>query len=425
MATLRNRLVPDTTGMAGWGLPEWQSPHGSIDAVVHTASHEVIEGMVRTGASFKGALASGIDFSRDVACIMGIPFDLVDMESAAATVRETAAARRPCAIATANVNWIVSAREDAAFRDSILTSQACLIDGMPILWLGKLLGLPVRGRVSGAGLFERLCQKGAGPKLRVFLFGGPDGTAELACERINQMDGGVECVGWDSPGFGAMESLSDDERLARINSAGADFLIVALGASRGQAWIQRNQHRLNAPVISHLGAVVNFAAGTLKRAPTWVQQIGMEWAWRIKEEPKLWRRYAADAKALASMLFTRALPLLAQRITEPFAGNRARPHCVASQAGHAVRLKLSGSWSRADAGQLRTPFHGAAAANTDVTVDLNEVSRLDATSMGKLLLLYGHQRAIERPLFVVGASKSLRRQFAWHGAEFLLEPQAS
>jgi len=97
-------------------------------------------------------------------------------------------------------------------------------------------------------------------------------------------------VGSMDPGFGTVESMSTDETLAEINRHNIDVIIVSLGAGKGQAWIEANRHKLNAPIISHLGAVINFFAGTVHRAPQWVQKQGLEWCWRILQEPSLWKR---------------------------------------------------------------------------------------------------------------------------------------
>lgn len=99
--------------------------------------------------------------------------------------------------------------------------------------------------------------------------------------------------------------MSAPELLAQINATGAHFLVVSLGAQKGQAWIVQNMEQLTIPVISHLGAVVNFVAGEVNRAPMWMRKVGLEWLWRIKEEPSLWRRYAADAWLVSRILFKR------------------------------------------------------------------------------------------------------------------------
>lgn len=248
---------------------------------------------------------------RDLVHLLGLPFDRVTMDDAVRQVLEAVRTRRRLFLSTPNLNFLVAAQRDPAFRASVLDSDLSLADGMPLVWMSRLLGTPLPERVAGSSLFERLRDEprpaGVDP-IRVYFFGGPPGAAEAAARRLNGQGGGMVCVGFESPGFGTVEDMSGEEVIARINAAGADFLVVALGAEKGQAWIQRNRSRLQAPVLSHLGAVVNFAAGTVSRAPVWMQRAGLEWVWRVKEEPRLWRRYAGDARALASLLLRRVLP---------------------------------------------------------------------------------------------------------------------
>ncbi|MCD8512378.1 MAG: WecB/TagA/CpsF family glycosyltransferase, partial [Nitrincola sp.] len=103
------------------------------------------------------------------------------------------------------------------------------------------------------------------------------------------------------PGRGDVASMSTPEIIEKINLSQADFLVVSLGAKKGQAWILHNLDKIQVPVVSHLGAVVNFVAGTVKRAPKVWQKLGLEWLWRIVEEPYLWKRYASDGFAALKM----------------------------------------------------------------------------------------------------------------------------
>jgi N-acetylglucosaminyldiphosphoundecaprenol N-acetyl-beta-D-mannosaminyltransferase len=224
---------------------------------------------------------------RDLHWILGLPFDAVTLQEAVDRVRAAAKNRTPLFISTANLNFLIASQKDEAFRDSVIHSDLSLADGMPIIWMAKLLNLPIHERVAGASLFDALRYQplNAGERpLRIYFFGGPDGVAQRAHEAINQDSGSMECCGYMSPGFGSIEEMSTLEILHQINATEADFVVVSLGAKKGQAWIERNRTLLNAPVISHLGAVVNFVAGTVQRAPIWVQRIGAEWVWRIKEE---------------------------------------------------------------------------------------------------------------------------------------------
>ncbi len=247
------------------------------------------------------------NFQRDVYCILGLPFDAIDMAGTVCQVRDAAAQRTPCFLSTPNLNFAIGSRSDGAFRDSVIHSNLVVADGMPLVWIARLLDVPIRERVSGSTLFETL-RGGSGKPLSVYFFGGPNGAAEAACQRLRQEGGGLTGAGYDSPGFGSVADMRSDEIIQRINASGADFLLVALGARKGEAWIEHNRARITVPVISHLGAVVNFVAGRVHRAPVWMQHIGLEWLWRIKEEPALWRRYFADGLALLLVLVTRVIP---------------------------------------------------------------------------------------------------------------------
>ncbi len=251
------------------------------------------------------------DFSRPVHCLLGLPFDAVDMAGAEHRLLAAKETGERCFLSTPNLNFVVACLGDEAFRESVIQSDLSVADGMPLVWVARLLGIPIRERVAGSGLFERLysAQATAERKVAVFYFGGEAGRAELACKTTNEEATGSICVGAIDPGFIPVESMSREEWIERINESGADFLVVALGARKGQAWIMRNRDRLMVPLISHLGAVVNFVAGSVSRAPVTMQRAGLEWLWRIKEEPDLWRRYFHDGLALLKLLTTRQLPL--------------------------------------------------------------------------------------------------------------------
>ena len=96
------------------------------------------------------------------------------------------------------------------------------------------------------------------------------------------------------------ENISDPALLDQINGSKADFLLVALGAQKGQAWLMANRHKLTVPIVSHLGATLNFLAGTVRRAPAGLQRLGLEWLWRIAQEPYLAARYLMDGTHLCS-----------------------------------------------------------------------------------------------------------------------------
>jgi N-acetylglucosaminyldiphosphoundecaprenol N-acetyl-beta-D-mannosaminyltransferase len=289
------------------------------------------------------------DFERNVHCLLGLPFDAVDLSHSEALLREAIATRTRCFLSTPNLNFLIACQRDAAFRLSVINSNLVVADGMPIVWLARLLRIPIRQRVAGSTLFEKLCVNASGPKIRTYFFGGQEGVAKGANLRMNAQDWAMRSVGHTFPGFGSVEAMSAPAIIASINASEADFLVVSLGARKGQAWIQHNLAVLNAPVISHLGAVVNFVAGSIRRAPAAFQMLGLEWLWRIKEEPQLWRRYWEDGLGALRLLVDRVLPGLintffAQR--KPSMEQLQTIHVAMTDDAHSIFLV--GSWRAAN-----------------------------------------------------------------------------
>jgi N-acetylglucosaminyldiphosphoundecaprenol N-acetyl-beta-D-mannosaminyltransferase len=361
------------------------------------------------------------DFGREVHCLLGLPFDAVDLAGAEARIRSAASTGARCFLSTPNVNFLINSRMDPAFRMSVINSDLSVADGMPVVWLARLLGIPIPGRVAGASLFESLRSRGAG-RLSVYFFGGPDGTGEVAWRKLAaEEDSGLKCVGFTSPGFGSVEEMSRDELIERINAARPDLLVVALGARKGQAWIERNRARLNAPVISHLGAVLEFAAGAARRAPAWVQIAGLEWLWRIKEQPALWRRYFADGIALAQLFFTRVLPYAwYQRRNAPDGLQHAGAGLETLEEHRRGLVRLRGAWTRANLARLRRCCHHAALAGKDLRLDLGEVTYVDSAFVGLLMVVEAHQRRLGRRLVLLPVAEPVRRVIRYCCAEYLL-----
>ena len=368
-----------------------------------------------------GSVVLPPDFSRDVYCLFGLPFDAVTLGEAERRIRNAAEQRIPCFLSTPNLNFLIACQTDAAFRDSVIHSDLSVADGMPVVWLARLLGIPIRERVAGSTLFERLRQD-TGRKLSVYFFGGLDGAAEAACRQLAIENKGMTCAGFESPGFGSIEDMSNDGIIGRINAGNADFLVVALGARKGQAWIQLNRHRLNPPVISHLGAVVNFVAGTVSRAPAWVQNIACEWLWRIKEEPGLARRYLSDGLMFLRLLVTRAIPcawlLYRHKPAKPELETAAID--VRDEQTRYVVL-LRGPWVQDNLTALRECFSKAVLADKDVRIEMGQTSYVDMAFLGQLLLLHGIQSRHARCLSCESVNPDVRKMFGYAGCSFLLK----
>ena len=372
-------------------------------------------------ASAARRTAATVDFDRKVYCLLGLPFDALSMADAVRTVRRAAARRKACFMSTPNLNFLVGCRNDGQFRDSVIHSDLSVADGMPLVWIARMLDIPITERVSGAGLFEALRGNSA-QSLSVYLFGGPEGAGEAACRRLNAESAGLRCSGFAAPGFGSIDDMSSAATIATINASRADFLLVALGAKKGQAWIERNRARISVPVISHLGAVVNFVAGTVQRAPPWMQRSGLEWLWRIWQEPVLWQRYFADGTALLRLLATRVIPNWFDIRRHAPSGEALDAAAIIMREDAGIKvLSLRGAWTRTNLGPLRRCFAGLAAMDADIRIDMQDTTYVDAAFLGLLLLLYGHQQEHGRRLLCQPLSPQSRKAFTFGCCEFLLD----
>jgi N-acetylglucosaminyldiphosphoundecaprenol N-acetyl-beta-D-mannosaminyltransferase len=361
-----------------------------------------------------------VNYQREVWCVLGLPFDAIDVVTAVQRFRDAALSRTPCFVSTPNLNFLVAARSDEAFRSTVLRSDLSVADGMPLVWVARTLGIPIPERVAGASIFEALSRH-AGAPLGVYFFGGPEGSAAKACEQLNRKAGGLHCVGYHMPGFGSVESMSDDATLARINASGASFVVVSLGAKKGQAWIEHNRARLDAPLLCHLGAVVNFVAGSVSRAPPWMQRLGLEWLWRVKEERGLWRRYSQDGGQFASLLFSRVLPYaMYLRTSRPSAQELNGAKLVSKMQGRQATLVLQGAWTHENLQPLRDALTKCDGSASALHIDLHDVIFVDSAFIGLLLLARGRY-AGEGHLSLSGASLKVAKVFHYNAAEFLLK----
>ena len=359
------------------------------------------------------------DFNRDVHCLLGLPFDAVDLQFTLQRIRAAADSRSPCFLSTPNLNFLIASQSDTIFRRSVINSDLSIADGMPIVWISHLLGIPIRERVAGSDVFERL-KTDSTKKLSVYFFGGMEGVAEKACKRLNAEQSGMTCSGFESPGFGTIIEMSDTKSLEKINASGADFLIVSLGAKKGQAWIEKNRMQLTIPVISHLGAVINFTAGGLERAPTWIQRSGFEWLWRIKEEPGLWKRYASDGVAFLKLLVTRIIPyawLIYRK--KPKVYEFASSVIELRENETEIVIHLHGAWIHNNLSPIRECFSIQALSGRDIQLDLEYVTYIDSAFIGILLLLYRAQIYQDKKLLIFNPNKMIRKIFRYSCVEFL------
>jgi N-acetylglucosaminyldiphosphoundecaprenol N-acetyl-beta-D-mannosaminyltransferase len=196
---------------------------------------------------------------------------------------------------TLHVDMIVKLQKDREFYELLPSFSPITCDSQILVAAAKVLGTPLRGRVSGSDFFPHYYRKHKdNPSVTIFLCGGGPGVAEAAGKNINQTVGRAMVVGTDSPPFDYDKRPGEIDRMVeRINHSQASVLVVGLGAGRQEKFMVQNRHRL--PLVKAflpLGGTLDYEARTLKRPPSWLTDAGLEWFYRLVSEPRQrWRRY--------------------------------------------------------------------------------------------------------------------------------------
>jgi N-acetylglucosaminyldiphosphoundecaprenol N-acetyl-beta-D-mannosaminyltransferase len=226
--------------------------------------------------------------------LLGVPLALVDYERTLEWIDDAVAARRRGYICVAAVHTVMATREDAELRSAVLGSDLTVPDGQPLVWALKALGHPLEDRVYGPELMQRACERAAREGTRFFLYGGRNDEALAQLKRnLRTAYPGLQIAGGYSPPFRELTAAEEDALVAEINASVADVVWVGIGVPKQEKWMARMRDRLEAPVLIGVGAAFDFHAGLVPQAPAAMQRLGLEWLYRLCQEPRrLWRRYA-------------------------------------------------------------------------------------------------------------------------------------
>jgi exopolysaccharide biosynthesis WecB/TagA/CpsF family protein len=228
--------------------------------------------------------------------VAGVPVDTVSAAEAISRLSSALAGTKLFQVSTINLDFLVRAQIDPEVRSIFRRSDMNIPDGAPVVWLGRLLGADVRGRVAGADLVPALLAEAAKVGGRVFLLGGEGGVAAEAGARLERLHPGLVVAGTYEPPRAAVEDMNNTEILARIDEAKANLLLVAFGHPKQERWIDQHRELLPVSVAIGVGCVFDLIAGRSRRAPRWMQAAGLEWAYRLAREPRrLLGRYLTDA----------------------------------------------------------------------------------------------------------------------------------
>jgi N-acetylglucosaminyldiphosphoundecaprenol N-acetyl-beta-D-mannosaminyltransferase len=236
--------------------------------------------------------------------VWGLPLVPDTFEQTLDRIDRLIAAGRPAFFITANLNYAMLA--DADDRLKRVNDQAAFLvaDGMPLVWWSRLGSRRLPERVAGSDLIYAMCERAAAKGHRVYLLGAAPGVAEQAKAALLSRYPGLQVVGVECPPFRELSAEEDREQVERIRAARPDILFVALSQPKGEFWIADHVHRLGVPVAVQVGATLDFVAGRVRRSPVWMRKTGLEWFFRMAQEPRrLARRYLDNALFLIRAVF--------------------------------------------------------------------------------------------------------------------------
>jgi N-acetylglucosaminyldiphosphoundecaprenol N-acetyl-beta-D-mannosaminyltransferase len=225
--------------------------------------------------------------------VLGVPLALTDYETALDWVDAAVESGHRGYVCVAAVHTVMAAQEDPELRSAVLGADFTVPDGKPLVWALRMLGHPLEDRVYGPDLMDRACARAARTGRRFYLYGGRDDAALAELARVLRVrHPGLQIVGGYAPPFRSLTEQEEDAVAADIDRTGADVVWVGIGVPKQEKWMSRMRDRLNAPVLVGVGAAFDFHAGLIPQAPSSLQRYGMEWAFRLRQEPRrLWRRY--------------------------------------------------------------------------------------------------------------------------------------
>jgi len=307
--------------------------------------------------------------------LFGVPFHDVTMAETLEWIDGLIASRRPAYLVTANLDFAAQASGDVELQRILVEAELVLCDGTPLVWASRLAGKPLRERVAGSDLVPRLAAHAERRGYKIFLLGGEPEILERAATNLSKNHPLLPPVKFYSPPFASLQDLDHAGIRQRLEEAQPDILLVAFGCPKQEKWISMHYRSMGVPCSIGVGATVDFLAGKVSRAPAWMAKLGLEWVFRLSQEPKrLAGRYWKDICFLVGQSWREFRVARASGALPP-------PH--AQEVPPSPELEViswKGAIASADLDQLPRPSMTA-----PFVIDLSGVSGVDSRGLGMML----------------------------------------
>ncbi len=234
---------------------------------------------------------------------MNTEIDNLTMDEALNRIDELILEKRNAFVVTPNVDHIIQLERGGELAEVYRNADLILTDGKPLVWISKWYGTPIKEKISGSDLFPKLCNLASKKGYKMFFLGAAEGVAAKAAENLEKRFPGLQVVGTYSPPYGFEKDEAEMGKIIKmIKDAEPHILIVGLGCPKQELFILHHKDELNVPISLGLGASLDFEAGKIRRAPKWMADHGLEWIYRIFQDPKrLAKRYLVDDRKIFNL----------------------------------------------------------------------------------------------------------------------------
>lgn len=251
--------------------------------------------------------------------IFNVQLSRVTLSQVKDVIDERIRLRAPGYIVTPNVDHVCMCYHSPRFREAYTRAFLRVADGTPVVWAARLFGEPVPEKLSGSDLLPKLAAWAAERGHSIFFLGGTPGTADRSAEILRERHPGLRIAGINCPPYGFEKDPALLQTvLDHVRSARPDLCFLGLGSPKAELFLSHYRDALRVPVTISIGGSFDFVSGRTRRAPEWVQQLGMEWLWRLSMEPgRLWRRYLVDDIVFVKLLYLECSRRLRRRFWAP------------------------------------------------------------------------------------------------------------
>lgn len=332
-------------------------------------------------------ICCGKKIMRKLVVVSGLPIDDLNMEEALDRLEDFVEIGRATGkthqVATVNADFVVKAMQDPELRYLLQDADMATADGMPLVWGARILGVSLEGRVAGSDMIPALAERAAQKGYSIYFFGAAPGVAQQAADTLKEKYPELKVAGVMSPPYSSVLEV-DRSILDEIKAADPDILLVALGNPKQEKFIGMYGRELGVPVMIGIGATLDFIAGHMQRAPEWMQNAGLEWLYRLLQEPRrMWKRYVVDMVGFNLFFLRQWWAMRRGQTVAPLLPTQTDVVMIDDTAV----LNVKGRVDMGNHTELSKQVREIFAITPNVILNLEETEFLDSSAIGTLVAL--------------------------------------